>query len=319
MEAFKVILEDPHVKCIMVKSSIAFTPPVIKKDSEVKPEEEMKTQDELKETKTAIGAFDVKGNDEAGGTVLKAVEEIAAPEPPKHEEEQNKIFEVVEQQPQFPGGSVNGWLADHIKYPVVAAENGISGRVLMSQELDYQDFNNMLRFQRLSHVDVHFETTKYFLTCDRDLSVQMQINAALTNNVLKVRERKEIPQDFTFNKVGFTSVEGSDQVDKLWNSLPSWAFDSYDIVRSFDSIIELNALGASKGNALMDLASRLKVNQKDVMVFGDQGNDLSMFENPNFMKIAMGNAISDIKEKADYVTDDNDHNGIAKAIKKFVL
>lgn len=114
-----------------VKSSIAFTPPVIKKDSEVKPEEEMKTQDELKETKTAIGAFDVKGNDEAGGTVLKAVEDIAAPEPPKQEEEQNKIFEVVEQQPQFPGGSVNGWLADHIKYPVVAAENGIQGRVVV--------------------------------------------------------------------------------------------------------------------------------------------------------------------------------------------
>ena len=126
-EAPKVELQ----KVEKVKSSIAFTPPVIKKDSEVKPEEEMKTQDELKETKTAIGAFDVKGNDEAGGTVLKAVEEIAAPEPPKHEEEQNKIFEVVEQQPQFPGGSVNGWLADHIKYPVVAAENGISGRVVV--------------------------------------------------------------------------------------------------------------------------------------------------------------------------------------------
>ena len=127
--------ETPKVEQVQkvekVKSSIAFTPPVIKKDSEVKPEEEMKTQDELKETKTAIGAFDVKGNDEAGGTVLKAVEEIAAPEPPKQEEEQNKIFEVVEQQPQFPGGSVNGWLADQIKYPVVAAENGISGRVVV--------------------------------------------------------------------------------------------------------------------------------------------------------------------------------------------
>lgn len=127
--------ETPKVEQVQkvekVKSSIAFTPPVIKKDSEVKPEEEMKTQDELKETKTAIGAFDVKGNDDAGGTVLKAVEEIAAPEPPKHEEEQDKIFEVVEQNPQFPGGSVNGWLADHIKYPVVAAENGISGRVVV--------------------------------------------------------------------------------------------------------------------------------------------------------------------------------------------
>lgn len=116
-----------------VKSSIAFTPPVIKKDSEVKPEEEMKTQDELKETKTAIGAFDVKGNDEAGGTVLKAVEDIATPEPPKQEVEQNKVFDVVEQQPSYPGGmgALNQWLASNIKYPAMAAENGIEGRVVV--------------------------------------------------------------------------------------------------------------------------------------------------------------------------------------------
>lgn len=130
--------ETPKVEQVQkvekVKSSIAFTPPVIKKDSEVKPEEEMKTQDELKETKTAIGAFDVKGNDEAGGTVLKAVEDIATPEPPKQQEaEQNKVFDVVEQQPSYPGGmgALNQWLASNIKYPAMAAENGIEGRVVV--------------------------------------------------------------------------------------------------------------------------------------------------------------------------------------------
>ena len=129
--------ETPKVEQVQkvekVKSSIAFTPPVIKKDSEVKPEEEMKTQDELKETKTAIGAFDVKGNDESGGTVLKAVEEIATPEPPKQEAEQNKVFDVVEQQPQYPGGmgALNQWLGSNIKYPAMAAENGIEGRVIV--------------------------------------------------------------------------------------------------------------------------------------------------------------------------------------------
>lgn len=125
-EAPKVELQ----KVEKVKSSIAFTPPVIKKDSEVKPEEEMKTQDELNENKTAIGAFDVKGNDEEGGTVLKAVEEIATPEPPKHEEE-NKVFDVVEQMPSFPGGTnaLMAYLSSHVKYPAVAEENGIHGRV----------------------------------------------------------------------------------------------------------------------------------------------------------------------------------------------
>ena len=125
-EAPKVELQ----KVEKVKSSIAFTPPVIKKDSEVKPEEEMKTQDELNENKTAIGAFDVKGNDEEGGTVLKAVEEIATPEPPKHEEE-DKVFDVVEQVPSFPGGpsALMAYLSSHVKYPAVAEENGIQGRV----------------------------------------------------------------------------------------------------------------------------------------------------------------------------------------------
>ncbi|MBO6099329.1 MAG: energy transducer TonB, partial [Prevotella sp.] len=112
-----------------VKSSIAFTPPVIKKDSEVRPEDELKSQEELLQTKTAIGSFDVKGNDE-GAEVLKAKEIIVQEEKPK--EEETKVFDVVEQMPSFPGGmgALMQYLSSHIKYPVVAEENGIQGRVI---------------------------------------------------------------------------------------------------------------------------------------------------------------------------------------------
>jgi protein TonB len=113
-----------------VKSSVKFVPPVIKKDSEVKPEEELKSQDDLNKSKTAIGSFDVKGNDDAAGEVLKAKEVIAQPEPPK--EEETKVFDVVEQMPSFPGGqaALMSWLGSNIKYPVVAEENGVQGRVV---------------------------------------------------------------------------------------------------------------------------------------------------------------------------------------------
>ncbi len=122
---------EPPKPVERVKSSIKFTAPVIKKDEEVKPEEEMKNQDDLQKTKTTIGAFNVQGNDEIGGEVFKAKEEIAQPEPPK--EEENKVFDVVEEQPSFPGGpaAMMQWLKDNIKYPVVAAENGIEGRVIV--------------------------------------------------------------------------------------------------------------------------------------------------------------------------------------------
>jgi periplasmic protein TonB len=129
----QVIQKEPEKVVERVKSSVKFTAPVIKKDNEVKPEDELKTQDQLKDTKAAIGTFDVKGNDDANGEVLKAKEAIAQPEPPKHEEE-NKVFEFVEQMPLFPGG--NGALMDflhnNVKYPVVAQENGVQGRVVVA-------------------------------------------------------------------------------------------------------------------------------------------------------------------------------------------
>ena len=121
--------EQPKLEKIeveKVKSSVKFTAPEIKKDDEVKPEEEIKSQEDLSKTNTAIGAFDVKGNDEQAGEVLKAKEVIAQPEPPK--EEETKVFDVVEQMPSFPGGpaALMQFLSSNIKYPVVAEENGIS-------------------------------------------------------------------------------------------------------------------------------------------------------------------------------------------------
>jgi protein TonB len=126
-EPVKVEVEQKVVE--KVKSSVKFTAPEIKKDDEVKPEDEIKSQDDLSKTNTAIGTFDVKGNDEAEGEVLKA-KEVVVDEKPK--EEETKVFDVVEQMPSFPGGDAElmKFLHDHMKYPVIAEENGIQGRVV---------------------------------------------------------------------------------------------------------------------------------------------------------------------------------------------
>ena len=128
-EPVKVEQEQKVVE--KVKSSVKFTAPEIKKDEDVKPEDELKSQDDLAKTNTAIGSFDVKGNDEAAGEVLKA-KEVIAEEAPKVEEQ--KVFDVVEQMPQFPGGNAAlfEYLSKHIKYPVVAEEKRIQGRVIVT-------------------------------------------------------------------------------------------------------------------------------------------------------------------------------------------
>ena len=132
VEKKEVIRQEPEKVVEQVKSSVKFTAPVIKKDEEVKEEDEIKL-DEVQKSDKAVGAFTVEGNDEVGGAVLKAKEDIAAPEPPKQVVEETKIFTVVEQMPMFPGGdaALMGYLRDNMHYPTVAAENGVQGRVVV--------------------------------------------------------------------------------------------------------------------------------------------------------------------------------------------
>ena len=132
VEKKEIIRQEPEKVVEQVKSSVKFTAPIIKKDEEVQEEDEIKL-DEVQKSDKAVGAFTVEGNDEVGGAVLKAKEEIAAPEPPKHVVEETKIFTVVEQMPMYPGGdaALMGYLRDNIHYPTVAAENGVQGRVVV--------------------------------------------------------------------------------------------------------------------------------------------------------------------------------------------
>ena len=110
-----------------LKSSIKFTAPVIKKDEEVHEDDEIKSQEELTSTKVAISIADVKGNDEANGKDIADLKQVVTQAEPEPE----KVFDMVEQMPQFPGGQAEmmQFISKNMKYPTIAQENGTQGRV----------------------------------------------------------------------------------------------------------------------------------------------------------------------------------------------
>ena len=82
--------------------------------------------------------------------------------------------------------------------------------------------------------------------------------------------------------------------------------------------IDIMKTACSKKNAIHILAEKLGIKQKEIIVMGDGGNDISMFECAG-LKIAMENGEEYLKEKADFITASNNDNGVAKAIKKFIF
>lgn len=79
--------------------------------------------------------------------------------------------------------------------------------------------------------------------------------------------------------------------------------------------LEINNKGASKGKAVKALAEHYGFKREEIVCIGDNENDISMIEYAG-LGVAMGNAIDKVKDLADFVTDTNKEDGVAKALKK---
>lgn len=129
-EQQRVEEQKPEVLPEEVLNTMKATELKITADAEVK--EEIKSQDEMKETTTAVGASDFdKGTDDLN--VVRVHKDEVVVEEKKEPVDDNKVFDVVEQNPVFPGGeaALLKYVAEHIRYPAMAQENNIQGRVVV--------------------------------------------------------------------------------------------------------------------------------------------------------------------------------------------
>jgi protein TonB len=108
-----------------VQQTIKFTPPKVVKDEEV--QEPPPTQEEVKETQ--VSTVTQEGNKD----IIDVPEDPVVGDP-----DEGKIFTVVEEMPTFPGGEEKlfDYLRKNIKFPPVARENGIQGRVFVTFVVD---------------------------------------------------------------------------------------------------------------------------------------------------------------------------------------
>ncbi|MBC5629146.1 Cof-type HAD-IIB family hydrolase [Clostridium sp. NSJ-6] len=125
------------------------------------------------------------------------------------------------------------------------------------------------------------------------------------NGISELMDDKiDIYKIITFNK----DVELIKKVKERLKKVPGLS-----VVSTFDNDIEVSDIRAQKGLILAKVAEKMGLERDEVMPIGDSFNDYSMFTEFK-TACAMGNAIPEIKELAEFVTDTNDNDGVAKAI-----
>lgn len=128
----------------------------------------------------------------------------------------------------------------------------------------------------------------------------------------------EMPEDITgvqWLKFGF-NIEDDAVREIILNELKTKG--EFEVSNSSPTNIEVNPAGINKANGLKIVCKRLGIEMKNVMAVGDSLNDLAMIQEAG-MGVAMGNAQEIVKEAADWVTASNTEDGVAKAIRKWVL
>lgn len=106
-------------------------------------------------------------------------------------------------------------------------------------------------------------------------------------------------------------------VNEIQNNLKEQFINDLNMATSKPAYLEIMNAEASKMNAVKLLIDHYNIKREEIIAIGDNFNDKEMIEFAG-TGIAMGNAPAEVKAVADYVTDTNNKDGVAKAIVKFM-
>lgn len=194
--------------------------------------------------------------------------------------------------------------------------NAKTGETLHENLLTHQDYLLFSEFAKKQDLPFHAISDNKIYTSNKAISPYTVHESYLTNTPLFFRAEDEINPHLTYSKIML--CHDKTQLDLAQKQLPDEIIKNFNIYRSTDFFIECLSKKASKGIAVQFAAKYFNIAPENIMVIGDQYNDLSMFEFAD-CKVAMGNAIKELKQQATFVTTTNDESGVAVAINKFVL
>lgn len=216
-----------------------------------------------------------------------------------------------------------------VKAPIISSNGGYI-KEKDKEEIIYESPIPRENLYKIYDVIKKYNFLTYFNTCD---TVITEIDLP-ENHAYKIMN-KELPEDMRVKidvvdsfetalkeytgkilKAICVDVNKTADLQKARKELEE--LDEFEIVSSWQNNIEVMNKNTSKGNGVKNLAKMLGVKREEIICIGDNENDLSMIKYAG-LGVVMGNANDEIKEQADYVTDTNINDGVAKVINKFIL
>ncbi|MCC0629152.1 MULTISPECIES: sugar-phosphatase [unclassified Clostridioides] len=192
-----------------------------------------------------------------------------------------------------------------------------SEKIIHDVEMTLDDFdfiyNNICKKY---NTKIHINTMTNLITPNETPGKYTLHEAKLNDIEVKYIQKDKIDESIKICKIMI--VDEPERLEEIIQQLPKNLFNKYTIVRSAPFYLEFLGKTTNKGTALKTLCANLNIPIENAIAVGDEENDQHMIKYAG-LGVAMGNARNSIKEIADYVTDTNNENGVAKVINKYIL
>lgn len=211
-----------------------------------------------------------------------------------------------------------------VSYNGTTAMNYATKEVLFNQALPHEDavavldhlkqFNvyPMIVHQDNMYVNDVFDSIIRFQ--DQDVNI-VEYESRGCN--LRLNERKDLSAslDFPINKILIGATP--EYLESVYKEMEKPFLGRLTTSFSAPFYFEFTDNGVDKAHALKHVLEELSLEPKDLIAFGDSGNDVTMLQYAG-MGVAMGNAIPAVKEVADTITVTNDEDGIIEALNLYL-
>ena len=190
----------------------------------------------------------------------------------------------------------------------------LNKQVLLETPLALEDAIELIDFAREEKITAHAYLDDTLLV-DR---INPDVADYCLKSMVPVKAVKDIKSYLVKAPLKILYSGDPEYLDKVWESLSERYGEKIYITKSKPEYLEFMNPLANKGEALKFLTHKFDIKKEEIMAIGDSFNDLKFFKGAG-LKVAMGNGVKELKEAADFVTADCDHDGVAIAIEKFVL
>ncbi len=151
-----------------------------------------------------------------------------------------------------------------------------------------------------------------------NLFKENKINAGIMDdqgNLIEVNDYKESPLQVWIQGVNPKMAE---KIIKISSKIKTVAINKVPSYKKGKVDLVITNIHATKQHGILEVAKMLNLNTKDIIGIGDGGNDFPLLMACG-LKVAIGNAVPELKAIADYVAPNVEDDGVAYVIERFVL